>query len=56
MMRATSLQATADQALFDDALKPGPRAAQAPLFQQSLRHYPPLWLSGNQNSLESLSL
>ena len=32
MMRATTLHATVDHALLDDALKPGTGAAQAPLF------------------------
>ena len=46
MMRAASLQATADHALFDDALKPGTRAAQAPLSQYSIRDHLPPWLGG----------
>ena len=50
MMRAASLHATAGHGV----LKPGTGAAQAPLFQQSLRDYPPLWLGGNEYPPDSL--
>ena len=53
-MRATSLHATADHPLLDDALKSGTGAAQPPLFQQSLRDYLPPWLGGNENPPDSL--